>query len=244
MTATVSTQPTYQVVNPATGEVGEKFDFATHAEVEQILAASAEAYRSWRDVPIAERAQIVARVAELFKKHSARLGAIATEEMGKPLPEAVGEAEYVRRTGLHSHLTIPLRIGGSIVGAIAFSAFRETRTWPDDLIDRLKLVGSVFAHAIARKREQEKLLEAMAEIKVLKERLERENAYLKDIAQIRPLQGLVGRSPRFFPNRVAACFMPVSQSIQWDLHPTGPRLEKIGTGSESSRCLSRFFPNG
>ncbi|MDT7756888.1 MAG: succinate-semialdehyde dehydrogenase / glutarate-semialdehyde dehydrogenase, partial [Mycobacterium sp.] len=94
MTATISAQPTYQVVNPATGAVGEKFEFATDAEVEETLAASAEAYRSWRDVPIAERARIVARVAALFKEHSARLGAIATEEMGKPLPEAVGEADF------------------------------------------------------------------------------------------------------------------------------------------------------
>jgi len=112
-------------------------------------------------------------------------------------PEAVGEAEYFRRTGLHSHLSIPLRIGGHIIGAIAFAAFRETRAWPDDLIARLQLVGGVFAHAIARKREQEKLLSAMAEIKVLKDRLERENSYLKDAAKIRPPQGLAGKSPRF-----------------------------------------------
>jgi transcriptional regulator with GAF, ATPase, and Fis domain len=111
-------------------------------------------------------------------------------------PEAVGEAEYFRRTGMHSHLSIPLRIGGTVVGAIAFAAFRETRSWPDDLIARLMLVGGVFAHAIARRREQEKLLGAMAEIKVLKDRLERENAYLKHAAHVRP-QGLVGKSPRF-----------------------------------------------
>jgi len=112
-------------------------------------------------------------------------------------PEAVGEAEYFKRTGLYSHLSIPFRIGGRIIGAIAFAAFGETRAWPDDLIARLTLVGEVFAHAIARKREQEKLLGAMAEIKVLKDRLERENAYLKDAARVRPLQGLVGKSPRF-----------------------------------------------
>jgi formate hydrogenlyase transcriptional activator len=111
-------------------------------------------------------------------------------------PEAIGEHEYFQRTGLHSHLSIPLRIGGNIIGAIAFAAFRETRAWPADLIARLKLVGEVFAQAIARKREQEKLLSAMAEIKVLKERLERENAYLRDAAQ-RPPQGIVGKSPRF-----------------------------------------------
>jgi formate hydrogenlyase transcriptional activator len=112
-------------------------------------------------------------------------------------PEAVGEAEYIQRTGLRSHLSIPLRIGGRVVGAIAFSAFRETRNWPDDLIARVMLVGEVFAHAIARKREHEKLLAAMSEIRLLKERLERENSYLKQAAQVRPPQRLSSRSPRF-----------------------------------------------
>jgi formate hydrogenlyase transcriptional activator len=112
-------------------------------------------------------------------------------------PEAVGEAEYVQRTGLRSHLSIPLRIGGRVVGAIAFSAFRETRNWPDDLIARVMLVGEVFAHAIARKRENEKLLAAVAEIRLLKDRLERENSYLKQASQVRPLQRLSSRSPRF-----------------------------------------------
>jgi formate hydrogenlyase transcriptional activator len=112
-------------------------------------------------------------------------------------PEAGAEAEYCRRTGLVSHLAIPLRIGGRILGAIAFSAFRKTRAWPDDLITRLKLVGEVFAQALARKREQERLLAAMAEIKALKGRLELENAYLQQVAQVRPAQGLVSRSSSF-----------------------------------------------
>ena len=94
MTATVSTQPGYQVVNPTTGDAGQSFDFATDAEVQAALAASEAAYRSWRDLPITERARVVARVGELFKENAALLGAIATEEMGKPLPEAVGEADF------------------------------------------------------------------------------------------------------------------------------------------------------
>ena len=109
-------------------------------------------------------------------------------------PEAVAEAEFCRRTGLVSHLAIPLRVGGRVVGDIAFSACRENRTWPEDLTTRLKLVGEVFAQALARKQEQEKLLKALAEIKVLKDRLERENTYLQEIAQVRPAQGLVSRS--------------------------------------------------
>ena len=112
-------------------------------------------------------------------------------------PEAVGEAEYVQRTGLRSHLSIPLRIGGRVIGAIAFSAFKETRNWPDDFIARVMLVGEVFAHAIARKREHEKLLAALAEIRLLKDRLERENSYLKQAVQVRPPQRLTSRSSRF-----------------------------------------------
>src|SRR5260370_13943216 len=113
------------------------------------------------------------------------------------LSEAVGEDEYVQRTGLRSHLSIPLRIGGRVIGAIAFSAFKETRNWPDDFIARVMLVGEVFAHAIARKREHGKLLAAMAEIRLLKDRLERENSYLKQAVQVRPPQRLTGRSSRF-----------------------------------------------
>src|SRR3954462_4629468 len=94
MTATVSNQPTYRVVNPATGDEGQTFDFASDAEVSKVLAASAEAYVKWRDTPIADRAKVVARVGELFKEHSARLGAIATEGMGKPLLESVDEADF------------------------------------------------------------------------------------------------------------------------------------------------------
>jgi formate hydrogenlyase transcriptional activator len=112
-------------------------------------------------------------------------------------PEAVVEAEYWRKVGLLSHLSIPLRIGGRIVGVITFGAVRATRTWPEDLIARLKLVGEVFALALARKREEEKLSTAMTEIKALKSRLERENAYLREVAQVRPLQGLISRSPSF-----------------------------------------------
>jgi formate hydrogenlyase transcriptional activator len=119
-------------------------------------------------------------------------------------PEAAIEAEYWRSFGLHSHLSIPLRIGGRIVGVIAFAAFKETRAWPEDLIARLKLVGEVFAHAIARKREQEKLVAAVAEIKSLKDRLEQENAYLQCTAQIRPPQGLTSHSP---------CFLSVIEEI-------------------------------
>lgn len=88
------TTPTYQVVNPATGEVVESFEHATDADVEAALTAAHTAYASWKDVPIAERATYVKRVAALFAERADELAAIATEEMGKPASEGVEEAEF------------------------------------------------------------------------------------------------------------------------------------------------------
>ncbi len=93
MSATTS-GPVYQVVNPATGELVETFEHATDEEVEAALAAVHAAYDVWRDVPITERATIVKRVGQLFVERQDELAAIATEEMGKPLAEASGEAEF------------------------------------------------------------------------------------------------------------------------------------------------------
>ncbi|KPN17831.1 NAD-dependent succinate-semialdehyde dehydrogenase [Arthrobacter sp. Edens01] len=84
----------YRVINPATGEPGDEFPVATDAEIQEALAASQSAFESWREVPIEERGRIVTRVAALFTERKDELAAIITEEMGKPLPESAGEAEY------------------------------------------------------------------------------------------------------------------------------------------------------
>src|SRR5262249_16125808 len=75
-------------------------------------------------------------------------------------PEPVGEREFAARTGLKSNLTIPLKVTGSVVGGIGFASFRSTREWPDELIQRLRLVGDIFTNALARKRAEESLQRA------------------------------------------------------------------------------------
>ena len=111
--------------------------------------------------------------------------------------EAIAEAEHVRRVGMRSNLTIPLSVGGRVIGALAFGAFRAARVWPDDLIARLRMVGEVFAQAIARKRADAELAAAMAEIKRLKDRLEGENAYLRDAMHESLPGGLASHAPGF-----------------------------------------------
>ncbi|MFD1214254.1 NAD-dependent succinate-semialdehyde dehydrogenase [Arthrobacter sp. GCM10027362] len=85
----------YRVLNPATGEVVEEFPTATDADIQAALAAAHEAFQSWREVPIGERARLVARIGELFAERAEELGAIITEEMGKLPREAAGELGMV-----------------------------------------------------------------------------------------------------------------------------------------------------
>src|SRR5207244_778690 len=82
--------PPYQVTDPATGEVTETFPFATDTEVAEALAAATEAFAVWRLRPVAERAAIVKRIAELFTERAADLAALITKEMGKRRAKAVG----------------------------------------------------------------------------------------------------------------------------------------------------------
>lgn len=139
--------------------------------------------------------------------------------------EAKAEAEYCRRIGLRSNLGIPLRVGGRVIGAITFTAFRQTRDWPDDLICRLKLIGEVLAQALARSRREAALAAALAEITRLKEHLEAENHYLRQSVGGRPGRVPASRSPRF--NQVLEEIAAVA--------PTGTTvllLGETGTGKE------------
>src|SRR5262245_22371691 len=56
-------------------------------------------------------------------------------------PEGIQEREHCTRVGMKSHVMIPLQVIDSVVGAIGFASFRSNRDWPDDLVQRLRLVG-------------------------------------------------------------------------------------------------------
>ncbi|MDM0106980.1 response regulator [Variovorax sp. J22R24] len=70
-------------------------------------------------------------------------------------PHAIDEAEHCRKTGLRSHLSIPLRIGGRVTSVLSFAAMRAARTWPADMVPRLKIVGELLGSAMALARTEE-----------------------------------------------------------------------------------------
>lgn len=84
----------YAVVNPATGETLATYPTATDAEVQDAIATAHAEYKQWRDVPVAERAALIRRVAELHRERRDELAAIIVREMGKPLAAAEGEVDF------------------------------------------------------------------------------------------------------------------------------------------------------
>jgi transcriptional regulator with GAF, ATPase, and Fis domain len=97
--------------------------------------------------------------------------------------------------GIKSALAIPLSVGGAVVGALAISTDRSERMWPDELVRRLRLLGEVFANALQRKRGEEALDKAFAEIERLRKQLQMENLYLREEIKLEyEHTGIVGRS--------------------------------------------------
>ncbi|GHE06980.1 NAD-dependent succinate-semialdehyde dehydrogenase [Klenkia taihuensis] len=81
----------YATVNPATGETVQSFPTTTDEQVADVLVRSDAAYRSWRRAPLADRAAVLQKVANLYRERVEELAALTTLEMGKPLAEARGE---------------------------------------------------------------------------------------------------------------------------------------------------------
>jgi succinate-semialdehyde dehydrogenase/glutarate-semialdehyde dehydrogenase len=79
-------------INPATQEVLAEFEEHSAAEIDARLTLAADAALRWRFTPVAERAAVVARLAELMDAEKERLGRIMTLEMGKPIRAAIDEA--------------------------------------------------------------------------------------------------------------------------------------------------------
>ena len=88
------TAATFDVLNPATGEVLATVAKAGKAETEQAIAAAERAFPAWRAQTAKARSEILYRWYQLMIENKAWLAQLMTAEQGKPLKEAEGEVEY------------------------------------------------------------------------------------------------------------------------------------------------------
>ena len=112
------------------------------------------------------------------------------------LPPEAPDREALRRIGSKATVALPLVAGGRVIGALSFGSMHTERTWPPEIVNRLRLVAQVFASALARKLADTALRKALDENARLRDQLIEENVYLRQEVKVR--QGTseaMGESP-------------------------------------------------
>ena len=88
------TGATFEVTNPARGDVIARVADLSRAQVAQAIAAAEAAQKGWAAQTGKERATILRRWFDLMIENADDLATILTAEQGKPLAEAKGEIAY------------------------------------------------------------------------------------------------------------------------------------------------------
>lgn len=85
---------TFDIKNPATGEVIDTLKENTKEEVQAAIEACHEGFKEWRQTDAHYRSGIIKEWFRLINEHKEELAEIITKESGKPLQEALGEVAY------------------------------------------------------------------------------------------------------------------------------------------------------
>ena len=79
---------TFEVRNPATGELIARCADAGREETKQAIEAAHAAFPTWSQTPAVQRAQLLSKAAQLMNERNDELARLLTLENGKPLEES------------------------------------------------------------------------------------------------------------------------------------------------------------
>jgi succinate-semialdehyde dehydrogenase/glutarate-semialdehyde dehydrogenase len=80
------------VVNPSSGKEIGRVARASKADLDKALEAAQKGFETWRDMTASDRSRIMRKAAGLMRERAGDIGKLITQEQGKPLVEARGEA--------------------------------------------------------------------------------------------------------------------------------------------------------
>lgn len=82
-----------KVINPTSGRLLHEYPALDPAAMDARISTATEAFAHWRRHTIAQRADVLNRVATLMREQETDLARLMTLEMGKPVKEARGEVQ-------------------------------------------------------------------------------------------------------------------------------------------------------
>jgi succinate-semialdehyde dehydrogenase/glutarate-semialdehyde dehydrogenase len=80
-------------INPTTGDTIKVYDAFSDDEVDEVLDASIDAFSEWRDVPMAQRAELMHKAADVLREGVQEFAELLTTEMGKTIGSARAEVQ-------------------------------------------------------------------------------------------------------------------------------------------------------
>ncbi len=90
---------------------------------------------------------------------------IHVPDVSKLPPEAHKDKVYFENKGIKSFMFLVIRHGENLIGFLGFDSIHKKRTWSEDEIINLRIIGETFTNAIQRKqveKEQERLQAQLA----------------------------------------------------------------------------------
>ena len=72
-------------------------------------------------------------------------------------PEFSQDLKTFRHYVPKSNITVPVRMGAEVVGALGFATVRKERPWSPRLVRRIELVAQIFVHALERRYAAEEI---------------------------------------------------------------------------------------
>lgn len=82
-----------KTVNPTTGKLIQSYPEMSESEVNQIIDLSHQAFLAWRELNFHTRATGMKKIADVLRQRKNEYANLITDEMGKPLKQAIGEVE-------------------------------------------------------------------------------------------------------------------------------------------------------
>lgn len=114
------------VTNPATNEVIAKAPCTTDAEMRKAIDTAGEIFKTWKEVPVSERARVMLRYQALLKEHHDEIAEILSQETGKTFDDAKGDVWRGIEVVEHA-ANVASMMMGETVGNVARGV--DTHSW-------------------------------------------------------------------------------------------------------------------
>ena len=150
MAATDSADRPFATVNPYTNETVREFATLDRDEVDAAVKAAHQAFLTWREQPIEERAAIVRRAGELMLERGGELAQVLTLEIGKLIGESHWEVdlaasilEYYAEQGPRFAAERPLAVskGSAVIVSAPLGVLLGVEPWNFPLYQVVRFAG-------------------------------------------------------------------------------------------------------